>query len=86
MANLKGMIKKLQMAILQNGIVIKINSFQFYSSEQNRMITKYTICTPITYYSDKKKEWREGDHVIISTCSQIDIIQCLSDVYKVVKK
>lgn len=41
MANLKGKVKKLQTAIVQRGLIIKINQNQFYSDDQKRMITIY---------------------------------------------
>lgn len=47
MANLRGLTKKLQTAILQTGLVVKINTYQFYSQEQKRMISKYQITTPV---------------------------------------
>lgn len=78
-------MKKLQTAIVKNGFVIKVNTHQFYSDDQERMITSYSICTPVTYYSDRKKEWRNMDFEILKTCSMPDIIFCLHDIYKAVK-
>ena len=46
--NLNGRMKKLQTAIVKTGLVIKVNTNQFYSDDQKRMITSYRICTPIT--------------------------------------
>lgn len=43
MANLRSISKKLQTAILSTGHIIKINTNQFYSKEQNRMITMYSV-------------------------------------------
>lgn len=83
--NTRGVMKKLQAAILTTGLPVSINTNQFYSRDQKRMITKYRLTTPITYYSDKKDEWKEGPYEILSTCSGIDIIHCLSDIYKAVK-
>lgn len=82
--NLIGKMKKLQTAILKRGLVIKINSSQFYSAEQKRMITSYRICTPINYYSEKYQEWKVKDYEILKTCSVPDIIYCLIDIYKAV--
>lgn len=83
--NLKVRMKKLQTAIVRTGLVIKINTNQFYSAEQNRMITLYSVCTPISYYSERKQEWKQKDYEIIKTCSMPDIILCLIDIYKVVR-
>lgn len=82
--NLNGRMKKLQTAIVKAGFVVKINTNQFYSDEQKRMITSYRICTPITYFS-KHQEWKTMDFEILKTCSMPDIIFCLHDIYKAVK-
>lgn len=82
--NLRGKMKKLQTAIVKTGLVIKINSNQFYSDEQKRMITSYRICTPISYYSEKYQEWKTTDHEILKTCSMPEVIFCLLDIYKAV--
>ena len=82
--NLRGKMKKLQTAIIKTGLIIKINQNQFYSAEQNRMITSYCVTTPITYYSEKKQEWKVRDYEIIKTCSMPEVIYCLLDVYKAV--
>lgn len=83
--NLNGRMKKLQTAIVKTGLVIKVNTHQFYSAEQNRMITSYSICTPVTYFSERKQEWKLMDFEILKTCSMPDIIFCLVDIYKAVR-
>lgn len=83
--NLNGRMKKLQTAIVKSGLVIKINTHQFYSAEQNRMITSYSICTPVTYFSERKQEWKIMDYEILKSCSMPEIIFCLLDIYKAVK-
>lgn len=83
--NLNGRMKKLQTAIVKAGLVIKMNTHQFYSAEQNRMITSYSICTPVTYFSERKKEWKIMDYEILKSCSMPEIIFCLLDIYKAVK-
>lgn len=82
--NLNGRMKKLQTAIIKAGLVVKINTNQFYSDEQKRMITSYRICTPITYFSERYQEWKTMDFEILKTCSMIDIVLCLLDIYKAV--
>lgn len=84
--NLNGRMKKLQTAIVKAGLVIKINTHQFYSAEQNRMITSYAICTPVTYFSERKQEWKNMDYEILKSCSMPEIIFCLLDIYKAVKE
>ena len=84
MANLRGKMKKLQTAIVKKGMVIKINQNQFYSEDQKRMITSYSIITPVLEYNGKKEEWRDKDYEISRTCSMVDVITCLLDIYKAV--
>lgn len=81
--NLKGKMKKLQTAIIKTGLVIKINQNQFYSHEQNRVITSYRIITPIEY-KNGKDEWKTTDYEILKTCSIPEVIYCLLDIYKAV--
>ena len=83
--NLNGRMKKLQTAIVKSGLVIKINTHQFYSDDQRRMITSYSICTPVTYFSERKQEWKNMDYEILKSCSMPEIIFCLLDIYKAVK-
>nr|DAE35653.1 MAG TPA: hypothetical protein [Caudoviricetes sp.] len=44
--NLKRLAYKLQTALLQQGMKVKINQFQSYSEQNKRMITKYVLTTP----------------------------------------
>ena len=81
--NLRGKMKKLQTAIIKTGIVIKVNTNQFFSDEQNRVITSYRVVTPI-YYQNGKGEWKTTDYEILKTCSMPDVIFCLLDIYKAV--
>lgn len=81
--NLNGRMKKLQTAIIKKGLIIKVNSNQFYSAEQKRLITSYRICTPVTYLSQKQR-WKVMDYEILRTCSVPEVILCLVDIYKAV--
>lgn len=83
--NLRGKMKKLQFAIVSAGLIIKINTNQFYSAEQKRMITSYRICTPVIA-KNKNGEWKTVDHEILKTCSMPEVIFCLQDIYKAVSK
>lgn len=85
MANLKGIMRKLQQAILRTGLVIKINSYQFYSEEQKRLISKYRIITPV-FRQNKNGEWKDIDYEVLSTCSLVEVVECLNDIYKAVIK
>lgn len=74
MANLNSIAKKLQKAILQKGLVIKMGTSQFYSVEQNRLITMYILSTRVL---ERKKngEWKYYEYEIIRTASQIEIVK-----------
>lgn len=84
MANLKGKVKKLQTAIVQRGLIIKINQNQFYSKDQKRMITMYRILTPVYTFKKNRQEWKMEDFEILKTASITDVIFCLIDIYKAV--
>lgn len=84
MANLKGKVKKLQTAIVQRGLIIKINQNQFYSGDQKRMITIYRVLTPVYTFKQKKQEWKTEDFEILKTASIPDVIFCLLEIYKAV--
>lgn len=83
--NLNAIMRKLQRAILQKGLVIKIGSTQFYSSEQNRMITIHILSTRITY-RNTHGEWKERDFEILRSASQIEAVNCLNDIWQAVRE
>lgn len=84
MANFKIIIKKLQKAILSTGLVVKIGTSQFYSREQERMITITVISTPV--FKKTKKGWKDCDYEILRTASQYDVVICLKELWEAVKK
>lgn len=86
MANLKGKVKKLQTAIVQRGLIIKINHNQFYSEDQKRIITIYRIITPVYTFKKNKQEWKTEDFEILKTASIPEVIFCLLEIYKEVSK
>lgn len=83
--NINGTIKKLQTAILRTGLVITINRSQFYSGEQKRFITMISLSTKETYYCEKRQGWKERSFEIIKTPSQVEVLNCMVDIYKAVK-
>lgn len=83
--NLNAIMRKLQRAILQKGLVVKIGSTQFYSAEQKRMITIHILSTRITY-RNTHEEWKEKDYEILRSASQIEIVNCLNDIWKAVRE
>ncbi len=81
MRNPNQIIKKLQRALLTKQLQIKINTNQFYSKEQNRMITMYTISTPVLM--PVREEWKTKDYEIMHTASQYDVIMTLKEIWEV---
>lgn len=76
MPNMNAIIKKLQRAILKTELVIKIGTSQFYSEEQERLITMYILSTP-TLQKNRNGEWRMKDYEILRSASLIEIVKCL---------
>ena len=71
MADLSNTLYKLQLALKQKGIIVLINTSQFYSEEQDRIIKMYTI-------TQNKKE-------IIKTSSIVKAIKALNNLWQEVK-
>ena len=62
---------KLQLALKQEGVIVTINTNQFYSNEQDRFIKMYTI--------------KKNKKNLITTASQIQAIQVLNQLWQEVK-
>lgn len=77
-------MRKLQRAILNTGFQIKIGTSQFYSAEQNRFITMYILSTN-TFQKNMRGEWKDCNYEIIRTASQIEIVECLKDIWEAVR-
>ena len=71
MADLNKLMYKLQLALKQKGILVYINTSQFYSKEQDRFIKMYRIV-------QNKKE-------VINTASQIKAVSELNRIWQEVK-
>lgn len=63
--NIRKTINKLQSALIAKGYIYKINTYQFYSDQQNRMITGYRI----TQKQGKK------DVELMNSCSQVEVLK-----------
>ena len=72
MADLSNTLYKLQLALKQKGIIVLINTSQFYSEEQDRIIKMYTI-------NQNKKE-------IIKTSSIVKAVKALNNLWQEVKE
>ena len=72
MADLSNTLYKLQLALKQKGIIVLINTSQFYSEEQDRIIKMYII-------KQNKKE-------ILKTSSIVKAIKALNNLWQEVKE
>ena len=71
MSDLNKLMYKLQLALKQKGVLVYINTSQFYSKEQDRFIKMYRIV-------QNKKE-------VINTASQIKAVSTLNRIWQEVK-
>jgi hypothetical protein len=71
MADLSKLMYKLQLALKQKGVLVYINTYQFYSVEQDRFIKMYKLV-------HNKKE-------LINTASQIKATSELNRLWQEVK-
>ena len=71
LADLNKLMYKLQLALKQKGVLVYINTSQFYSKEQDRFIKMYRII-------QNKKE-------VINTASQIKAVSELNRIWQEVK-
>ena len=78
--NLNQIQRKLQRALLTKRFVTKIGTNQFYSADQNRMITMYSVSTPTLQYVRDK--WKTKDYEIIRTASQVDVVMVLNEMWE----
>ena len=71
MADLNKLMYKLQLALKQKGVLVYINTSQFYSKEQDRFIKMYRIT--------------KGNNILINTASQIKAVTVLNELWQEVK-
>lgn len=76
MSKLNKLMRKLQTAILNKNVNIKINTRQFFSQEKNRMVTCYSVT---------QKKWSEtkcrmADQVVLTTCSTVEVVKFLAKI------
>ena len=72
--NIIATIDKLQKALIQRGYIYKINTYQFYSDQQHRMITGYRI-TEKQPYRKKNGEMSAKDVELMNSCSQVEVLK-----------
>ena len=71
MADMSKLMYKLQTALKQKGYIIYINTQQFYSKEQDRLIKIYIL--------------KRGKDELLKTTSQIKVINKLNEIWQEVK-
>lgn len=74
-------IKKLQTALLMKNTQVKINTKEYYSEVSNKMMTKYSVTTPIVK-KNKKGELKMKDEPIYEGYSKVEVLKCLASLYK----
>ena len=72
--NIRATINKLQSALIAKGYIYKINTYQFYSDQRNRMITSYRI-TQKQPYRKKNGEMSEKDAELLNSCSRVEALK-----------
>lgn len=82
--NLNLTLKKLQRAILSTGLVVKIGTSQFYSPEQERMITMWILSTPTL--QETRNGWRMRDYEILRSASAVEVVKCLAEIWEQIKE
>ena len=71
MADMSKLMYKLQSALKQKGYIIYINTQQFYSEEQDRLIKVYIL--------------KHGKDELLRTASQIKVVKALNEIWQEVK-
>ncbi|MCM1327294.1 MAG: hypothetical protein NC094_11970 [Bacteroidales bacterium] len=70
--NIKQTTTKLQKALLHRGYIYKIATYQFYSEQQNRLITGYKVTEK---HGKKNVE-------LLKTCSQVEVLKWFAEKWK----
>ena len=73
---IKQTITKLQKMLIQCGFIYKLSTYQFYSEQQNRLITGYRI----TEKQGKK------DVELMNSCSQVEVLKWFVGKWEEVRK
>lgn len=75
MAKINQTMRKLQTALICKGKRVKINTHQFFSEEQGRMITTYSVILPKWSIVKRKMV----DHELLKTCSAVEVVKFLAN-------
>lgn len=83
--NIRKTINKLQSVLIAKGYIYKINTYQFFSEQQNRMIKGYRITQKQTYRK-KNGEMSEKDVELLNSCSQVEVLKWFVEKWKEVRE
>ena len=76
MASLRQVAHKLQLALCQKGIYIKINQFQVYSEKTKRLVTKYVLQQNAIAQNGKMK-----NVTLLETYQLAEVVKTLAAIY-----
>lgn len=82
--NVRQQIAKLQKALITKGKIYRINTHQFYSEEQERMITGYRVTERVTV-KKPNGEIKAKEIELLHTYSQVVLLQWLVKEWEKVK-
>ena len=71
MYDLNKVMHKLQIALKQKGIIVCINTIQFYSPENDRIVKMYKL--------------KKGKEILVQTTQQIKVVELLKNMWQEVK-
>lgn len=71
MYDLNKVMHKLQIALKQKGIIVCINTIQFYSPENDRIVKMYKLT--------------KGKEILVQTTQQIKVVELLKNMWREVK-
>lgn len=83
--NIRKTISKIQTALIQKGKIYKVNTYQFFSEEQSRMITGYSV-TEKQAYSKKNGDIGVHDVELLNTCSQGEVLKWFAEEWEKVNE
>jgi len=75
MAKINQAMRKLQTALICAGKRVKIHTYQFFSEDQERMVTVYSVILPNWSIVKKKMV----DHELLKTCSTVEVVKFLAE-------
>lgn len=79
--NIKQTINKLQKALISKGCIYKLNTYQFYSEQQHRMITGYRVAEK-QEYRKKNGETGKKEVELLNTCSRVEVLKWFAEEWR----